>query len=529
MFSSFKTKLVLLMLLLSIIPMLLGGAISYTIISQTLTREAKDKLGNIPAPAARRLEALLYFRWNDIQITSHLPLFKESKDYLSKIKYFILQKRLYAPYSWLGATDADGNIIASSDIYDTGKSRDMGSAEWFLRARGISFKDWMTSDQGVVVHDVFISKLSGGIPVVSFTAPIYNFYGEFVGAVHSEIDMSFVAQNIENLHVGETGSAVLVKSDGVIIADKNGVVKAFNRNLGNLKSFNEAQADKSGVLREKVDLGLISGKRKDLNKNPSMPGKMDSFIGYAPLRGYEHFPGLGWAILVVQSADEIYAGARTQALSYGLMFALGVVAVGLGSYFAAKKVTIPIKKLSAAAKMIERGALDLQIKDKTKDEVGELADSFNQMARSLKDSRNELKLERDKLDAIISSMGDALVIIDRDLRIEYMNKTFLELFGSDSLGKLCFCIITGRDEICPNCPLAEPMDLMSSEPIEITAANANTFLVTHTPLRNPDGTFSAVMVLKNVTEMKKLQTQLEEKNRMLEEAYKHLKDIQSQG
>lgn len=528
MFGSFKTKLVLLMLLLSIIPMLLGGAISYTIISQTLTRDAKDKLGNIPAPAARRLETLLYSHWNHIQITSHIPLFKESKDYLSRIKYFILQKALYSSYSWLGATDANGNIIASSDIYDTGKSRDMSSADWFLQARGISFQAWMTPDQGVVVRDAFISELSGGIPVVSLTAPIYNFYGEFVGAVHSEIDMSFVAQNIENLRVGETGSAVLVKRDGVIIADKNGAVRELNRNIGDLNAFNEAQAGKSGVLREKVDLHLLSGRRKDPNEKTAMPGKEDSFIGYAPLRGYEHCPSLGWAILVVQSADEIYAGAKTHALFYGFMFALGVVAVGLGSYFSAKKVTTPIKKLSEAAKTIGGGALDFQIKDRSKDEVGELAKSFNQMARSLKESRNELRLERDKLDAIISSMGAGLAIIDRDLKIEFMNKTFLDNFGSDSLGKMCFCIIAGRDEMCANCPLVKPMDLMCSEPVEVKAANGNTFLVTHAPLRNPDGTFSAVLVLKNITEMKKLQTQLEEKNSTLEEAYKHLKETQAQ-
>jgi nitrogen fixation/metabolism regulation signal transduction histidine kinase len=55
------------------------------------------------------------------------------------------------------------------------------------------------------------------------------------------------------------------------------------------------------------------------------------------------------------------------------------------------RVTKPLEQLSNATRDIARGNLDLRVKAHTRDEVGELATSFNVMVERLKESRQEIE------------------------------------------------------------------------------------------------------------------------------------------
>lgn len=56
-----------------------------------------------------------------------------------------------------------------------------------------------------------------------------------------------------------------------------------------------------------------------------------------------------------------------------------------------RRVTKPLEELSTATHEIARGRLDLQVSVDTRDEVGELASSFNVMVQRLKESREEIE------------------------------------------------------------------------------------------------------------------------------------------
>jgi PAS domain S-box-containing protein len=61
-----------------------------------------------------------------------------------------------------------------------------------------------------------------------------------------------------------------------------------------------------------------------------------------------------------------------------------------------KSITVPLKTVTAATNRIGKGKLDIVIDIKSKDEIGQLADSFNKMIRDLKNvtaSRDELNTE----------------------------------------------------------------------------------------------------------------------------------------
>jgi len=130
----------------------------------------------------------------------------------------------------------------------------------------------------------------------------------------------------------------------------------------------------------------------------------------------------------------------------------------------------------------------------------------------------EVKLERDKLETIIESMGDGLDIVDKNFHIQFMNEKFLELYGKEAIGRTCYEVYTGRDNPCNECPVIKGIEKIGI--LEVNTLHGQTFLITHSPIKNLDGTTSILEIFKNITERKKLEVAIRES----EEQYKTLFD-----
>ncbi len=118
----------------------------------------------------------------------------------------------------------------------------------------------------------------------------------------------------------------------------------------------------------------IDGKRQFVKVLPFQDGK-----------------GLDWLIVVVvPEADftkEIEANTRTAVLL--CLAALGVaMAIGI---LTSRWVTNPILRLNTAAKNIAKGEWDKTLESERSDELGELAKSFNSMAKQLQQSFETLE------------------------------------------------------------------------------------------------------------------------------------------
>src|SRR5205807_1963291 len=87
----------------------------------------------------------------------------------------------------------------------------------------------------------------------------------------------------------------------------------------------------------------------------------------------------------LRSKSEILAllsKIRVAAAAIGLS---ALVIAILLSFFIARGVTRPLDKLIAGTVAVEEGNLDYHIEVKTRDELGKLADSFNEMIKELKE------------------------------------------------------------------------------------------------------------------------------------------------
>jgi two-component system phosphate regulon sensor histidine kinase PhoR len=99
----------------------------------------------------------------------------------------------------------------------------------------------------------------------------------------------------------------------------------------------------------------------------------------------------------------------------------------LFSFLFSRGFTKPIKEMALTAKKIRDGDLGARIFIKSKDELGELSGTLNEMARELQKSFLNLSSEREELQGIISAMVEGLVVLDRNGKVVLSNKSFIDI------------------------------------------------------------------------------------------------------
>jgi len=98
---------------------------------------------------------------------------------------------------------------------------------------------------------------------------------------------------------------------------------------------------------------------------------------------------------------------------------------GLASYFASRS----LMRLVSRARVLASGAGGERLSVEPGDELGGLAGSFNHMADELDRTMRTLSGERDRMQAILESLTDAVLAIDGKLQVTESNRAALSLLG----------------------------------------------------------------------------------------------------
>jgi two-component system nitrogen regulation sensor histidine kinase NtrY len=106
--------------------------------------------------------------------------------------------------------------------------------------------------------------------------------------------------------------------------------------------------------------------------------------------------------------------------------------------FLAKGITVPVHELAEATHEVAHGNLDYHIDVLAEDEIGVLADSFNQMTKDLKESSLELRqanadLEqrRKYMETVLRNVSAGVVSVDRNNVISTINRAAEKMLGID--------------------------------------------------------------------------------------------------
>jgi len=161
----------------------------------------------------------------------------------------------------------------------------------------------------------------------------------------------------------------IVSSDGRLYAGPD--PKEVGKSLSHLPSVAAVNAGKTGNEEYYSDF-YIEGKDRAI------------ISAFAPV------PKYGYGVIVEIPKWEAYSQIRTVSTNTLIFVILGMVlTVSVGIFFA-RSIESSIKEVIAGTEAIRKGDLSRRIKIDSIDEIGQLADAFNQMTKELKDSQEHL-------------------------------------------------------------------------------------------------------------------------------------------
>ena len=159
------------------------------------------------------------------------------------------------------------------------------------------------------------------------------------------------------------------------------------------------------------------------------------YEGQKKLAGYSFAPTPGWGLIVQQPLDEALIGVRAirrANLFIVLLASAGAIAFGL---ILADKLSRPITDISLAAAGLAAGDLSVRLDVARRDELGRLADAFNDMALQLQKREEALRESEQPYRSLVDKLKIGVYRSQAEPpgRFIQANPAMASIFGYDSV------------------------------------------------------------------------------------------------
>ena len=225
-------------------------------------------------------------------------------------------------------------------------------------------------------------------PYVTLAVPGGKYAVEVTTA---EVNLGAVQKIVSQIEVGADGYAYVVDSRDQLVAHPDNRMLRTKRDLSGLTQVKSARADRTASTTS-APVAMVA----------------DGLGGGRVLAAHAAIAPLGWFVFVERPAAAAYAPLRAPIIRSAVIFVLGLGLSVLASILLARRMVAPIRVLQEGAARIGAGRLDQPIELRTGDEIQALAESFNRMTASLKESYEGLE---QKVEARTRELGEA----NRDL------------------------------------------------------------------------------------------------------------------
>jgi signal transduction histidine kinase len=128
----------------------------------------------------------------------------------------------------------------------------------------------------------------------------------------------------------------------------------------------------------------------------------------------------------------IVNAAVTSRRLLSLVFSISTIAVFMIGFTVAQRIVRPLNRLVQTSLAVAQGDLHQRSGIRSRDEVGRLAKSFDLMTRRLAERSRQLAEQAGKLEAVLNSIADGVIVLDHNQRVLTLNPAARKLLDDFS-------------------------------------------------------------------------------------------------
>lgn len=196
--------------------------------------------------------------------------------------------------------------------------------------------------------------------------------------------------------------------------------------------FSDAQVQNSLTIERRIQLPekFATHLEEPMIRQHSTPNGVVTDV-FVPLNYQGRYLGI-LAVGTNPNPTVVTSSSLTRDVTIAAFVSIWVMVI-LGAVFNALTITKPIKELLVGVKNIAAKNFQQRIDLPLEGELGELIESFNEMAERLEryEEQNieELTAEKAKLETLVSTIADGAILLDIDLNIVLVNPTAQRIFA----------------------------------------------------------------------------------------------------
>ena len=418
-----KTKFIVTFILISLIPIAIIAVISMYNVQKALKDTIETNFGNLAKEKAATISYIINDRIDGAELIAEMPALKDlvrkanqvytgrseaeiqnsitkidnewlelkgnteiAKEILNNDLSKVLreyQDRKSRKYGEIFLTDIRGSTIAMTKILTDYYQAD--EAWWgfgYNNGRGNSYVD----DRGI---DLSVGSITTGILV-----PIYD-KGVVIGILKINYKIEEILDVLSSFRLGETGYASLVRS--------NNINNTYTSISPSGREIAETEKDLIISGNKSYAAGIHKGQKTIIGYSPieieifRRVVNLDDKMG---IKG-ERMESTKWHLFINVEQSEMYTPIHDLRNAIIIMVLIILSFVVVAALFVSKSISAPIHTLHKGTEIIGKGDMNHKIEVYTKDEIGNLAQSFNEMTTNLR----AVKLSLEKQNWLASSKG----------------------------------------------------------------------------------------------------------------------------
>lgn len=350
--KSLRKQITFRVIILSLIAIL--GITATTLLSLLVTiQQAHQKINRAKVEAATSFNQFFLALESDMVATTAAL---STTNNVNKINLIMNQMRdRNRSFLDLIVVDMDGKVLVQNSRFNRPKQKQINRQPWL-------------SDRGRV-ESLYISnvKFENQQPYLEVAIAVTDDIGISQSSLVARVDLTELWDKTIEIKVGNNGCVYIVNNEGLVIVHQNQNFIQKTTNLQALSGENSSKYKPQTNIYQTIDKNWVFSSSQNLAKVP-------------------------WLVIV---EEPIKAALKPFLIPviFLLLTLLSIILIVYNIvYFTRHRIVLPLRFIGKAVASMANGALNHRIKVKHNDELGALAQSFNQMAEQLQNSFEALEI-----------------------------------------------------------------------------------------------------------------------------------------